>query len=140
MTTANLKNCDNSTSFSVGAGIKANDNFALELSYLDLGDSDDGIPPVWTITANGFTLTAMGIAPVNDNFSVYANAGMFKWDFEVDEEGTGQIYEKDGSDAIYGVGFEYVQNQQFGLNFELLKTEIDNEDVDNLSVGARFYF
>lgn len=131
---------DDATSMAFTGGLKVNDNFALELSYIDLGESDDDIDPVWTLEADGINFSAVGIIPINESIDLFAKAGMFMWDVTVDEEGYGEIYSDDGTDISLGFGAAANLAENFGLVFEYQMFELDDEDASNISLGARFIF
>lgn len=131
---------DKGTSFSLGGGYSFNQNFAAEISYIDLGDSEDDIAPVWTISADGLLMNVVGKAPFNEKVSGFAKLGMFAWDATLDEAGTGQIDSDDGTDLFYGIGIMFNANEKMTLNFQYLMFELDDVDVDNISVGINVGF
>lgn len=131
---------DDGTSFALTGGYRVNKNFAVEASYVDLGESDDNIAPVWTIKADGFNFAAVGIIPVNNKFEVFGKVGMYIWDFSVHEAGTGEIYRSDGNDISFGFGASFNLADQFNLIFEYQKFEVDDQDASNISFGARLNF
>jgi len=131
---------DDGTSIALVGGYRVNENLAVEGSYINLGDSDDGIAPVWTIEADGLNFSVVGIAPVNPKMDVFAKAGMFMWDLTVDEAGFGQFYSNDGTDLSIGIGAYVNLENQIGLIFEYQKFDVDDEDFSNISFGARINY
>lgn len=122
------------------AGYRIDKNFAFEASYIDLGEFDDDIAPVWTIKADGFNFAAVGIIPINNTFEVFGKVGMYIWDFSVSEAGFGEFYSSDGNDISFGFGASANLTDQFNLIFEYQKFEVDDQDASNISFGARLNF
>lgn len=131
---------DNGTSFTLYGGYKVNQNFAIEVSYVDLGESEDNIDPVWTIDAEGFNFSAVGIIPANETIDVFAKLGVYTWDFSASEAGFGEFYSNDGTDVSFGLGVSVNLAKQFGLFFEYQQVDVDDEGTKNISFGARFNF
>ncbi len=78
--------------------------------------------------------------PVNEQVDLFAKAGMYMWDVSVSEAGFGEFYSEDGTDLSYGFGASINLAKQFSLIFEYQKFDVDDEDVSNISLGARFNF
>ena len=139
-----LKNAysfDHGDSFAISGGYRFNENFALELSYIDLGDGKDNVDPVWTVEVDGFNLAAVGIIPISKQFELFAKVGMFKWDGKVDEKGTGKIADGDGTELSYGAGLAYNLSSQFSIVLEYQVFDFDDgDDADNISAGVRYNF
>ncbi|WP_372883220.1 porin family protein [Psychromonas sp.] len=131
---------DDGTSIAVIGGYKFIENFALEASYINLGDSEDNQPPVWTIEVDGINFSAVGIIPVNEQIDLFAKVGLFVWDASLNEAGYGEIGIDEGSDISLGFGAAVNLTEQFGLLIEYQKFELDEVDVSNISIAARLYF
>ncbi|HUH39196.1 MAG TPA: porin family protein [Spongiibacteraceae bacterium] len=131
---------DDGNSVAISGGYKFNKHFALELSYIDLGESTDDIPPEWTIEVDGFNFAAVGIIPINDNVEVFGKLGAYMWDADVKERGWGKIASDDGTDFSFGLGVAGHITEQFSLVLEFQRFDIDGDDVDNVSLGVRFNF
>ncbi len=131
---------DDGTSMAIVGGYKINKNFAVEGSYINLGDFEYDIPPVLTLEADGFNFAAVGIIPVNEKVNVFAKAGMFMWDVTLEAAGNGEIGSNDGTDFSFGFGASVNLTDQFGLVLEYQKFDLDDQDVSNISFGARLNF
>ncbi len=131
---------DDGTSVAITGGFKVNDNFAVEASYIDLGDSSDDIDPIWTIEADGINFSAVGIIPINESVDLFAKAGLFMWDATIEEAGYGEFATDDGTDISLGFGAAANLAKNFGLVFEYQMFELDEDDASNISLGARFIF
>lgn len=139
-TDVDISGFDDGTSIALVGGYRVNSNFAIEASYIDLGESEDDIAPVWTLEADGFNFSAVGIIPVNEQVEIFGKIGMFMWDVTLDEAGTGEIASDDGTDISFGVGGSVKLAEQFSLVLEFQRFDIDGDDVDNISLGGRINF
>lgn len=141
MVDTDISDFDDSTTFSVSGGYRFNENFALELGYVDLGDAEDDVDPVWTLEADGFTAAAVVIVPVTSGLEIFGKLGAFMWDATLSEAGFGEFANDDGTDVTIGVGVSYQVMQNFGLVAEYQYFTFDEDiDVGNLSIGARLIF
>lgn len=135
-----LPGFDDGDSFSLLAGLQINKNVAIEAAYLDLGESDDDIPPVWTIEADGLTLAGVASAPLNDSFSLFGRLGILMWDVSLDEDGFGELASDDGNDLFIGFGCRLSAAEQLDITLQYDMYELDDVDVDNLAFGVRLKF
>ncbi len=131
---------DDANSFALSGGYRVNQNFAIEVSYIDLGESEDDIAPVWTVDVDGINFSAVGIFPASEQVELFGKVGMYKWDISVSEAGFGEFYSEDGTDLSYGFGASVNLTKQFSLVFEYQKFDVDDEDFSNISLGARVNF
>lgn len=81
--------------FKLFGGYRFTGNFGLEAGYADLGSNDATQDPVTVKAAvAGWTAEAQGVAPVGERFEVFATAGLFLAETEIDSSG----------DVLPGVG------------------------------------
>ncbi len=139
-TDVDLPGFDDDTSFTLGLGYSFNKNFAIEASYIDFGESSDDIIPVWTLSADGLQLAAVGKIPFNEQFSGFAKFGFLSWDAELEEAGFGQIASDDGTDVTFGFGAMFDATEKVSFNLLYQMYELDDVDVDNLSLGIQVGF
>ncbi|MCK5395417.1 MAG: porin family protein [Gammaproteobacteria bacterium] len=131
---------DDANSLAIYGGYKVNKNFALELSYVDLGESEDDFAPVWTVEVDGINFSAVGIFPASEQVDLFGKVGMYMWDISVSEAGFGEFYSEDGTDLSFGFGAAINLTEQFALVFEYQMFDVDDEDMTNISLGARLNF
>ncbi|EMD77074.1 OmpA-like transmembrane region [Vibrio diabolicus E0666] len=131
---------DSDTSFAFTAGYEINQNFAVEASYVDLGEMSDDIAPVWTIGADGFNFSAVGKVPVSQSVELFGKAGLFVWDATLEEEGYGELASESGTDFSFGFGVSAEVMQNLNLVAEFQQFKIDDGDVNNYSIGAQYKF
>lgn len=142
------------TAYKLFLGYQFNPNFAVETSYVNLGDytasavgADIGADLKLGLEGFGFAL--VGTLPIQGGLSVYGKLGMFLWDGDVHFNAVidGSAYRasagEDGVDPFYGIGVEYVVNQiMLRAEFERYDISDSGEDftVDLLSasIGYRF--
>ena len=100
-------------------------------------------------TDTSYTLGMKYSSPVNENLDIYGKAGLLFWDLKgvVAASGTltygsstysgstsAEFYQKDGNDPYFGLGGSYKLNQTTSLDFDYIKMEVDDGDVDGLSL------
>ena len=123
-------------SFSLEAGYYLNENWAVEVSYEDLGSISDGFTE---LSFDGYTLAIVGSLPLNDSFALTATVGTLFWNLGVED--AYDDVSADSSDMFYSVGAKYAANESIDLtlNFDFFDLE-SVIDVDTVSLGARFKF
>ena len=131
---------DDATTFEIMLGNRFNENFAIEASYIDLGESEDGIPPVWTISGSSLGLGMRVFAPVTDQVELTGRIGIHSWELQLDEDGYGTLFEDDGTDLFYGFGVNFGLTPNLGLGAHYTIYDLDEEDVTSLSFDMMFRF
>lgn len=115
-------------------GYTVNPNFAVELGYTDLGSI------VSVIDFSTFDVSAVGIYPINDQFSVYGKLGMAS----TKEEALGVSGTR--SAVTFGLGGQFNVNQSVGVRLGWDRhsfgdnTNFTEGDSDLVSVAALFKF
>ena len=135
------------TAIRIFGGARINPNFALEAFYADLGEAGgsftDGVDTeTITAEASAFGVAALGIIPVSQNFELFGKFGFAMWDADVTFNSTtvGTLSgSDDGTDPVLGIGAQW-RSDKFALRAEYEKFELDDVDVDVLSVNAVFHF
>ena len=92
-----------------------------------------------------WSLSALGILPLNDQFSLFARLGLNVWNVDVSASGTGSgatAYSdsEDGSDVVYGLGAAYHITPNLNLRAEWERYNFDDGDLDFVSVGLGWSF
>lgn len=124
------------TGFKFIAGIRPLDWFAVEASYVNFGNPEDG-----RLEANADGISAFGvfflpIGPVD----VFAKGGLISFDTKIKLDGFGDIYREDGTDLAYGVGVQF-RLLSLGVRAEYEKFDIDDvKDANMLSIGVTYTF
>lgn len=152
---------DKDTGYKLQLGYQLTPNFAIEGGYVDLGKfkysaSFTG-PSAGTgsaeAKASGLNIAAVGIAPINDQFSVFGKFGFINAKVEISATATGSGTSASGSEsatkmkANFGIGAAYNFDKAWGLRAEWErfnnlgdKNKTGESDVDMLSVGVVFNF
>lgn len=133
-----LQGFDDPTSYSVFGGYRFGKYIAIEGSYIDFGDADDDIEPIWNIDASGFDASVLAIFPVTETFELFAKVGATTWDAELTEAGYGKIEDADGTDVSYGAGLAVNFTDNFGAFAQFVR--VNDIDVNNYSIGLKFVF
>lgn len=132
------------TGFKLVGGYRLNPNFAIELSYVDLGTarySGDyfGSPVVGgRVDVWGLNFGAVGIIPVNPNFSLFGKLGMFGWEADASDITGGFPFSglQTGTDLSYGLGLEFSLSNTLGLRLEWESFEVVDSDSTLVSFGV----
>lgn len=138
---------DSDVGFKVFGGYSISQNFAVEVSYFDLGEAsghfDDGFDSVdFDVGVSGFNVSAVGVLPVSDMFSLFGKIGYASYDIDahVDVAGFGSGSDSQSeSDLTYGIGGA-LSFGQFAVRLEYEAINVDNGDANMLSVGGVFRF
>ena len=154
---------DSDTGFGATLGYQVNENFAAELSYVDLGDvsyqasNEQANPANESVTldtsAAGPVFSLLGILPVGERWDLYGRAGLALMDSEGEASATvGDVTDRisdstNRSNMVLGVGVQFDVGDRFGLLLEwdryldVGSEEIVGEsDIDLFSLGLRFNF
>lgn len=137
---------DADTSFSIAGGWQFHENFAVEVGYIDFGEvgARDGASS-FKLGADALELSLIGTLPLNNTFGLMGRLGIDSWDADLrytDDDpdfGSGKA-SVDGSDLFYGIGAYAKFSEAFRLQAEYQFHELDDVDVDVLSIGASFFF
>ncbi len=135
-----LPHFDNPTTLELYVGNRFNENFALEFNYIDLGESEDGIPPVWTLSGESFGGALKLFAPLSDQVELTGRIGVHSWNLELTEEGFGTLAEDDGTDLFYGFGVNLGLSRNLGLGAHYTIYDFDEDDASVMSFNLQFRF
>lgn len=144
------------------AGYQFNPNFAVEGGYVDLGKFSfsttvTAAPAGFTTgslsgdvkTKNGLFLDAVGIIPLQNNFSLFGKLGIYSIKTELSASGpSGSLTQSStDSDLHWGIGAGYDFNKNVAARLEWERfNDVGNKDktgeanVDLLSVGVVYKF
>lgn len=149
---------DSSTGWKVFGGYQFNKNWAAELAYTDLGkfsmnaDVTGGIggytgPEYGEVKPQCWSLSAVGILPLGNNFSLLGKAGVCRWDdrYKGVELGTGtpEMDTSTGTDLTFGLGAKYDATKNLGVRAEWERFDNvvhDRSSVDLLSLSLQYSF
>lgn len=131
---------------SIFGGYQFNKNFAVEAGYTDLGKASASVPGLSaSFEVSGIEISAVGIFPINPQWSIYGKLGMFMWDLDV-KSNIGNLSE-DGADLTYAIGvrWSFAKNLSLQAQWQRYKDIGDDattgkSDVDMLSLGLLFRF
>ena len=139
---------DSDTGFKLFGGYSFNNNFAVELSYFDLGEVRGGFSDPFfgdfnfDVGVSGLNASAVGRLPVSDTFSLFGKLGVASYDLDAHVSGDGFGSGSDSqseTDMTYGVGAA-LSVGQWELRAEFEAINVDNGDANMISVGAMYRF
>jgi len=128
------------TGFEILVGKEIDRNLSFELSYIDFGEADDGVAPVWRLEGSSITAGALVRAKAGQTADVFLKLGMHSWDRELTEDGVGIIGSDDGTDFFYGFGVTVKASSNIGIGARYNVYDFDGDDVSMLSVQAQLSF
>ena len=154
---------DSDTGFGLAGGYQINDHFAMEFAYVDLGSVDyqatatvsDGVDERdadvgFGNSAHGPVISAIGILPIGERFSVFGRVGLSL----MNAEGTARItldgatqrvsQSSQKTDPMYGLGAEYSVSKNFAIRVSWdryldigTKDVTGDVDADLITLGVR---
>jgi OOP family OmpA-OmpF porin len=135
---------DSGTAFRVVAGWRFNEYFALEGGYHDFGDFEqtftvDGNELSVALSADGFTLGAVGNIPLSERFSLMGRAGMFFWDGNADINNVSQATPED-SNLFFGAGLNFQLSRKMQLTGDWTRYDLEDAASNVFSVGLQYRF
>lgn len=115
----------NGTALKLQLGYQFNPNWAVEGGYVDLGKASHkaktNLGDINTeIKTTAWNIAAVGIAPLNDKFSVFGKIGAYRGKAEatVSVAGFSAIGDSSATRAVYGIGVMYDVSKAFGIRAE----------------------
>jgi OmpA-OmpF porin, OOP family len=136
---------DRDTAWKLFAGYQFNRNFALEATYMDLGDysatvSAFGTPVGINADATSWGIAAVGLLPLDQQFSLFGKLGVARTEARADVTIAGQRMRlgEDETEAHYGLGLMWNLDRNLGLRAEWER--LDRSRIDTLSIGVQFKF
>jgi OOP family OmpA-OmpF porin len=158
---ATTKIDDKDTAYRIFGGYQLHRYFAVEAAYVDLGrvSFDTTVVPQGTLDGRtrikGFELSAVGMLPLNDDFSLFARVGAFSADTKTSYVSSGSVElvtgaerQKERSTKLsYGAGATYKLTEHLDLRGEYARyTKLGNErtggetDANVVSIGVSYRF
>ncbi|MDP1924000.1 MAG: TonB-dependent receptor [Thiobacillus sp.] len=144
---------DSDTGWKLFAGYRIMKYLAVEGAYTNLGEASANSiitapPGVVNATVEGeaWTVSALGILPIGDKFSLFGRLGVNIWNVDVSATGTNSgatatvAGSDDGTDMVYGVGAAYRFTDNLSLRGEWERYDFGDTDVDLLSAGISWDF
>jgi OOP family OmpA-OmpF porin len=139
---------DSDMGFKLGGGYMFNKNFGVEAAYVDLGKEKFTAPGVSAdAKASGEVVAALGVWPLNDQFSLLGRLGAINATVKV--SGGGADVKSTDVKVTYGIGGAYNLNKQFSVRLEWDRYDkLGNSDpnstgestVDLISLGVAYKF
>jgi OOP family OmpA-OmpF porin len=130
------------TGWKLAVGNQLNTNAAVEFGYVDLGEASASAAGVTCkADAKGFQASLVGSLPTTNQFSFTGRVGLFRWDADGSCSGAVSLSGSDsGTDLTFGVGVRYDMTKTVSLRGEWERFDVDDDDIDLLSLGLMFMF
>ena len=145
---------DSDTGWKLFAGYRFMKYLAVEGAYTNLGEASansiitvpgSGVANA-TVEGEAWTVSALGILPIGDKFSLFGRLGVNFWNADVSATATTSgasaalSGDDDGTDMVYGVGAAYSFTPNLSVRGEWERYDFDDTDVDLLSAGISWNF
>ncbi len=135
---------EGATSFTLGGGVKVNENLAFEVNYHNFGDVKDSDPTTSTkLTSTALAIGMVGTLPMNERASIYARADIMAIDIDLKASASGTTVKasSNGYSPSIGIGFDYKIADTVNLRAQVQRTFYDEDivgldlevDIDNYS-------
>ena len=138
---------DEEPAWGVFAGYQFSRYVGLRIGYVDFATFDDvldlagvGDIPGVDFDLDGWTAGVDGYLPVTDWLSLVGHLGAITWDAEVQIALLSIGVVDEGTDVYYGAGLEFTPVDFLGIEGSYTRYEINDSDIDYLSLGVRFKF
>jgi len=152
--TSSTSTDDTDTGWKAFAGYRIMKYLAVEGAYTDFGEftahSSITAPSAGIVNTNieaeAWTISALGILPLADNFSLFARLGVNLWNVDISARGTGsgvaasESDSDDGTEWVYGVGAAFNITKNLSVRGEWERYDFDDADIDLLSAGLSWNF
>ena len=137
---------DTDMGFKLGGGYMFNKNLGVEAAYVDLGKEKFTAPGLsGEAKASGEVIAALGVWPLNEQFSVLGRLGLINATVKV--SGGGASDSSTDVKLTYGVGGAYNLNKQFSVRLEWDRYDklgdsntTGESTVDLISLGVAYKF
>jgi len=138
--------CDDSdTGWKIFGGYQINKFFGVELGYVTLGEAKftrtgAGVPTTASIEPTGFQLAAVGTWPITDRFAAFGKVGFFSGDPDLKCSGALLCASESGTELAFGAGVKWDFTRNVAVRGEWERFNLDDFDVDLLSVSVVYKF
>lgn len=123
------------TGFKFIVGVRPLDWLAVEASYVDFGEVEDG---ALTAEGDGISAFAVGLATVGP-VDIFGKVGLINFDTSVAARGLGAV-SSDGTDMAYGAGVQF-RLLSLSVRAEYEVFDVDGvDDLNMLSIGVTYTF
>ncbi len=128
---------DEDNGYTMGVGARMGPNVAIEGGFVDLGEVSDSTASIETSGA----FAGLGLfVPLQPGFELTGRVGLIAWDADMKASVGPASSSEDGTDIYYGIGAAFQVSRELHLTVGFDRYDIDDTDVDMLSLGAKFYF
>jgi OmpA-OmpF porin, OOP family len=136
---------DSDKTYTIRGGYRFHPNMAVELGYYDMGKYTfsglaGNVDVSGSAKAKSFGLSLVGIAPVAQNFELYARLGIEESEIKANANTPNLTASESDKQtgATYGVGGRYLVTKEIGLFAEWMKN--DKLEIDSYLFGVDFRF
>ena len=129
---------DTDTTWNLLAGYRQHRNVAVELGYTHLRNLNINGTPLGK--SNTIELSALGILPLNEKFSLFGRLGGYHG------EAKGSGFDEKHCDLLFGAGGEFAATRDLGVRVQWTRYSgfggggLGSKDEDLLSLNGIYYF
>lgn len=148
---------DSDLAFSLMVGYQFNTYWALEGSYIDLGERKvdftgstgdlatfyDNVEHVYPQSGDGLSIAVIGSWPISENFKLSGKLGYWHWEGDYSTYNANGDVGSDsikGNDVWFGAELNYRLNERSQVYLTAQRFSLDRDDNNVLGLGVRYYF
>lgn len=138
--------CDEKDSaFKIFGGYRVTRNFAIEATYIDFGEASAsgqtfGFPFSVKASATAWGAAAVGILPINNQFSLFGKAGLLMTDAKASASGVGGSFSDSESDTGLHLGLGALFDISPTVSIRAEWEREDENEIDVMSIGVQVRF
>lgn len=134
---------DSATGFRLATGYRFAPWFGVEAAFIDFGELDTdvsvgGVPMRLEAEADGFEVALIGRLPIGQRFALSAGLGNLWW--SADTSVAGIRADDSDDDFFYRLGADFMVSERFSLTAGWHSYELDEVEIDTVSLGAQVRF
>ncbi len=137
---------ENVSSTEITAGLKFHDNFALETSWLELGETELDLSQNnnTSFGIDGLNIGLVSILPIADSVDVLAKFGLYYWEVETSSITSQTLIssnsEEENTDVSLGVGLAWEVVDEVDLRIMYQQVDVIGDNIENISAGLTISF
>ena len=147
-----LDSSDDEPLFEVFSRYQLDNGFALDFSYIYMGNHENEDAYGTEVDVSGYTLQVGYFWQVSDLITLSAKGGSFFWDtqaYRLVGSGSGlndivvseqKVYDETGTDFTYGIGIDFNVAEHVSVGGNIQHYDMDDNAMNAYTVNAAYHF